>query len=167
MGLQETLNKNPKVTLGVIGGLLLLAFGVAAYRMGDDSSEAPTKAFYTDDDGRTTFVDSVDRYPPFDHGGKTAVRAVVFTSDGGKTQFVGYLERYTPETIKKLHALEANGHADKGSKRPVDGREIVLDGTEVKKPGDTKWVAVHDHAGRNRVVTVTSPGGGPIDSVLP
>ncbi|MDB5326622.1 MAG: hypothetical protein JWM57_2191 [Phycisphaerales bacterium] len=167
MSLQETLNKHSKATLVVVMGVIVLAFGVAAYRMSGDSSGPSTKAFYTDDDGKTTFVDSVDRYPPFDHGGKIAVRAAVFTSDGGKTQFVGYLERYTPAAIQKLQAADADRQAGKPVKPNVGGPEILLDGTEVKKPGETKWIAPQDRAGRNRVVTVSSQTGGVIDSVLP
>lgn len=167
MSLKEKLNNNSKATAGIIAGVLVISFGLAAYRMSGESNDPPTKAFYTDDDGKTTFVDSVDRYPPFDHAGKTAVRAAVFTADGGKTQFVGYLERYTPDAIKKLQAAKANGQVDKSGKLPIDGREIMLNGTEVKKPGDAKWVPPHDRAGRNRVVTVTSPTGGIVDSVLP
>ena len=59
-----------------------------------------TEAYYSDDDGQTYFKDSVYKFPPFDHGGKTVVQAVLAESNGHR--FVGYLMRYTPQAREKL-----------------------------------------------------------------
>ncbi|MDB5324817.1 MAG: hypothetical protein JWM57_386, partial [Phycisphaerales bacterium] len=102
MSVRETIAQKPAV-VGVVAGVMLLAAASwAIFVLKPASTSALTKAYYSDDDGKTTFVDGIDRVPPFDHNGKTAVRAVLFTADDHGTSFVGYLERYTPQAARKL-----------------------------------------------------------------
>ena len=141
MGLRETLNQNPKITTGVTAGLVLviLAYllysGMSGGRPGVGSSAS--KAFFTDDDGKTWFADDAKKVSPFDHGGKQAVLARVYKC-GGKT-FVNHMERYTPEAKKKVEEVIAKGK--------VQNDPTALDvgaGLQVKAPGQKDWVSSTD-----------------------
>lgn len=52
---------------------------------------APTRGFFTTDDGKTTFIGDLDHPVPFVHDGLPAVEAGVFTCDGGAHTWVAYL----------------------------------------------------------------------------
>jgi hypothetical protein len=124
-----------------------------------------TREFFSDDDGKTFFVDDRAKLPPFDHNGKPAYRARVYTCDGGKTKFVGWLERYTPEA-KKI--VEGQVKAGAGS---TGGGPILLEdqsGVQVKKAGtgEKGWVSNNDPANM-RVKEVNCPNGLPAEQVLP
>jgi hypothetical protein len=163
MSLREALNKKPALTGGVMAVIVAAAIAVA---VGTSASYGPRhrdKAFYSVDDGQTWFVDDVNKVPPFEHDGKQAVRARVFTSDGGKTSFVGYLERYTPEAKKLLESALAQAKQGKVTGR--EGMDAMLHGTEVKKPGATKWVKRSDPS-YGEVLNVKCKTGTP-EVVLP
>ena len=123
-----------------------------------------TEAYYSDDDGQTYFKDSVYKFPPFDHGGKTVVQAVLAESNGHR--FVGYLMRYTPQAREKLQQKY-----DGAIKDGLPLQRTVLDfmssisggGTEVKLPGSG-----HPWLPRSQVGTldVKGPDGQPPDRYI-
>jgi hypothetical protein len=142
VGIRETLNENPRLTTGITIGIIVVVLGFILWQMHGGSSSTPdgggrsggAQAYFSDDDGKTYFPDAATKVPPFDHGGKEAVRAHVLKCDG-KT-FVNFLERYTPEGKKKMEAM--------GGKPPVGDptamESVRSAGMEVKRPGDKEWI---------------------------
>ena len=146
MGIRETLNENPRFTTGITIGIIVLVLGFIGWQIwgglgsstADGGSSGGTKAYFSDDDGKNYFADDATKVPPFDHGGKQAVRAHVIKCDG-KT-FVNHLERYTPDGKKKMEAM--------GGKPPVGDptavEQIRSNGMEFKRPGDKDWIRGND-----------------------
>lgn len=139
MGLRETMNKNPQLTTGVTIGITVLAIALIVWQLmpSRTSVEAPTKAYYTIDDGKTFFVDAAvpERLPPFTYQGKEAVRAHVYRYGENGQLFVVYMEQLTKpakETLEKFYKDPAN----KGKVHPdlYDDRSW-----QVKKPGKP-WI---------------------------
>lgn len=126
MGIKETLRNNPVLT-GTIAALICVgAIGSLVWQFSGQSAdhERPPPAFYSADDGKTWFLDSVRKATPFDHDGSQAYSAVLYRCAGGKP-FVGYLQKW-PGGL------------------PTD------DPPEVKTPGDSRWVsATLPGGGRN------------------
>ena len=120
----------------------------------------PTKDWYTIDDGQTWFKDSNRKVPPFDHGGKEAVFAMVYECHGKK--FVGYLKRYKPEAKRKLEEYRAAEDAGK----PTDGINIM--GTdwqlEFKRPGEKTWQSGLES--RAQITDVKCPHGTKEDPLI-
>jgi hypothetical protein len=136
MGFIETIRKNKSAGFTVAAVLLLLASVVAF--VSAHSGRIPsnlTRAFYSDDDGKTFFVDNLDKAYPFDHNGQQAYRAYVFKGASGSA-FVAYLERYTASGLAQKQALLANPIDDGGAAASL----LLRSATEVRKPGQTKWV---------------------------
>ena len=98
MGIREKINKSQQVWVTVAASVIVVALMVIISQMMRSGrphlSAAMTKAFYSDDDGKTWFVDKAQKIVPFDHNGKEALRVRVFRCKGGDP-FVGYLERYS------------------------------------------------------------------------
>lgn len=134
MGLRETLNQNPIVTGAVVGVITLVALfivGRNACGGGPDSLPAGTqKAYFTVDEGKTKFVDDVNKIPPFDHQGKQAYRVIVYKCGDGK-EIVSHLERY-PEDQRA--AIEQAGGPS--------GSMLGSLAKEIRKPGDKAWVSM-------------------------
>lgn len=157
--------------LVVVGFLLIVPIVVVLYlwrwnREQNEVTRAMTLAWYTDDDGKSWYSDEKSLMPPFDHDGKTSVRAIVFTCDGDKHEFVGYLERYTPQAKQAIEQSRAQVVADK-SPPPVGLYEtIAKTGTEVKRPGDTNWINV-DSPQAVTIRKVACPAGGTLQEVNP
>ena len=78
MGIRETLNRNSGLFVGVSTSVVavLLIFIVYQVRSGGRPMlpSFPDRAFFTIDDGTTTFSDADTQEPPYDHNGKEAVR---------------------------------------------------------------------------------------------
>jgi hypothetical protein len=94
--------------LGLVAATVLILVGAGySWHSLRHSDIPPTQSecFYTDDGGQTYYKDTILKFPPFDHDGKTAVEAKVFT-DGNRT-FVGMLWRYKPDMKKKLEDIYA------------------------------------------------------------
>jgi hypothetical protein len=142
VGIRETLNENPRLTTGITIGIIVVVLGFIVWQIKGGLSSTPegggssggTKVYFSDDDGQTYFADDAAKVPPFDHGGKQAVRAHVVKCDG-KT-FVNYLERFTPEGKKKMEAM--GGKPPAGDPTAMDS--IRNTGMEVKRPGDKDWL---------------------------
>jgi hypothetical protein len=163
MGIREKINDGK---IGVIVGIGAIAAAIAIgviylWPAGPHVHYAQT--FYSDDDGETYFRDSLYKFAPFDHDGRTAVLAIIY-EDAHNTKFVAYLERYTPEALKKLQKTYADASA---TGTPTDVQQAVIDliqspqisigGTEVKLPGASgKWVP----HGRMMAPPFKMPDGG-------
>jgi len=158
MGIRESINRNPKVAVGVGAGLVAFTLVFVLFQVMDLSGStrvpsADEHAFFTVDDGKTWFVGDIKTLAPFDHDGKQAVRAYVYECD--RQQFVGWLERYTPEGKKaRQQVVEA---AKTG--RP-DGRLVSVSsmtGREIKRPGDVNWTVANDTPKVEAITTVHCP----------
>jgi len=132
-----------------------------------NSAAGPKKAFFSVNDGKTWFIDDINKYPPFEHEGKTAVRARLFSTDGGKTIFCGYLERYTPEAKSTLEESERIGGRGSGS-RPQANLDVILQGIEAKVPGGSAWVNRSAGPAYAEIVIVRGKAPGDIvEEILP
>ena len=90
--------------------------------------------------------------PPYEHDGKTAVRAYVYACPGGRP-FVAYLERLTPEAVATVLRGRQSGIAD------VHLDFALAEGTEVKRPGDGPWLKRSSAPGR-ALLDLHCPDGG-------
>ena len=156
MGIRQTINEKPAISVGVTAGVIVLALIFIIFQLvGGKTPPAarPTKAWFSDDDGKTWFADDVNKYPPFkDNNGKTAVRAFVYQCTG--QPFCLYLQRYTPQGKERLEK----------SKSPIPSRALggqLMNMTEVKKPGDPVWTRGNPRnpTAYMKVVTPVCPDG--------
>ena len=149
MGIRESINKNKKASIAVV--VLLAGGGIAGgwllSRPDEDAVEVPLKAFYSDDDGKTYFADTVKRLPPFDHNGKVAYTARVYRCPDRSDPFVGYLERIEEKTLPLAQEAVAT------NKSAEDIERLIGFKREVKRPGDGTWVNVHTMEG-DRIAAV-------------
>jgi hypothetical protein len=156
VGIRETLNKNPMITTGVLAGVILIAIVWSIWYLvgnpfgGGDGERTPdTKAFYTIDDGATTFVDEVDKIVPFKKDGKDAVKAHVYECKGTRT--IAYLEKFDDAAKAKLEKFYSNP-ANKGKYMP-ERYEVEQTGKFYKKPGAAnKWVKANSDESANVAV---------------
>jgi hypothetical protein len=166
MSIREKINGNPAVGIAVAIGLIVVAVAVGAFSLNLSHRSDPHSGFFSDDDGQTYFKDSIYKFPPFDHDGKTAVAARVYTD--GKHNFVGYLERFTATAKKRLEEEYNKGTPDSSVTviNLMISPGIAIDGMEVKKPGpDNNWVP------RSRMAHLPTPTAGgsddDVEAVLP
>lgn len=133
MGIHEAIRAKPAVAATVALLIIITAAAVIAFELKPhriDSSLANSR-FFSDDDGRTWFIDSSERIPPFDHNGKTAYGAEVFRCADGNF-FVAYLEKFSDKQKADIEAQLA-AHPDY-----LNG--LLQSPMEIKKPGDSKWL---------------------------
>jgi hypothetical protein len=128
-----------------------------------------TMTYFTDDDGKTWFADSVLNIPPFDHNGKEAVFAEVYSYDGGSKQFCGYVAKYSPDAKKRLQSAldDAQKHgASPDSVWLFHDPTFMRQGTLVKAAGaDGPWLPISDPQSSS-VTGVHSPDGSILDQVF-
>ncbi len=152
MSIRETLNEKPILAYAVAGvGVLCAVILLLTQLVGEGPVEPPESDFFSSDDGASFFAADLANVPPFDHGGKTAVRAAVFECDGDR--FVGYLERYTPEMHKSVVAMNGDPLGAEMSQWAANG------GMEVKRPGDETWTNTANSAAYISIVEVMCPDG--------
>ena len=157
MGIRESLNQKRRLAAAiaiacVCAGIVFLIWQIK--RDAPPSIQQSSKAFFTDDQVNT-FVDDASRIPPFEHNGKEALRAYVFSCDGGKTSFIAYVERFPKDSKARLEAMQKNPAA------AADAMGMRMRSTiasEIKKPGDAKWV-VKDSPEGAKVLDITCPHG--------
>jgi hypothetical protein len=168
MSVREAIDRHRGIVLGV-AVLAIVGATVVMYVNGQSGSESSltTRSFYTVDDGKTWFVDSAEKVPPFDYNGKLAYRVRLFSIDGGKTSFAGYLERYTPEAIKKLEAAKRGDTEPKGRSVLSVVEELTISGTEIKRPGDSVWIPRADPQAASKVLDVKGPKNEVAVPVMP
>jgi hypothetical protein len=162
MAVREALQKNRFAGVGTGVFLLLVAGAITAYTFWPSGPHISlTGAFFSDDDGKSYYSSDVFHFPPFDHDGKTALRAVVYSGNSGN--FVGILERYTPETKKLLedaYAKVQSGDQPRSTVLQLLGSPQATNGVEFKLPGPG-----HDWM-RYRPM-VKPPNGGDCTMVMP
>jgi hypothetical protein len=139
MSIREKINTEPRYGIAIAGLLLVVAifFGHRYFQSGY-SVHVPNSAFFSDDDGKTYFKDSIYKIAPWDHDGKTAVIARVYSYNDGQGTFIAYLERFPPASHKLLEDAYANAQASGGPLVTVTqlmAAEIRSGHTEVKLPG--------------------------------
>lgn len=143
-GIVSWINQRRRYVLAALGLLVLAAllFSIRGVRSQSTGGQPDTQAFYSTDDGKTWFVDSITREPPFDHEGSPAYRVVMMACNcnGKRTVFPAYLQRF----VKR-----ANGET----------------GTEVKRAGDPRaaWGNTDDVLGK----ITCSHGGSRYEAVTP
>jgi hypothetical protein len=124
-GLRGILNKNPVLTYGLIGLLVV----VAAYFLLMGNREAVQQSYYTTDLGATFFAHEAVA-PPFRYSGNDANGAVIVKDASGQLK-VAYVYRYPPDVLPAAQQAML-----KGQPSPTD--------IEVLKPGTTTWLRKKD-----------------------
>jgi hypothetical protein len=175
MGLRNWMNENQLLGGGIAAALVVLAIILVVWQMTHSTGNAPppplgtpdlTKAYYSDDDGKTFFADNVRKLTPFTRGGKNAVRAYVYKC--GSTTIVGYLGR---DTDAGQRTTDAAGLGSDERKVGALATQATLPPVfEVKKPGDSTWVpmARNNAAQWQTIIDVKCPGGSDLPvSLLP
>lgn len=163
MGIRQTMNENPALSIGVTAGAILVAIIIIIWELVGGKSPTSTAAinqsFFTDDDGKTFFADDANKIPPFMHNGKPAYKVLVFKCKDGKP-FVAHMERYTEEGKKRLEDTKQT----RG--RLAQGMGAFM---EVKKPGQPTWVRMTGDNPRawSEIMRVTCPDGGAPEPVFP
>jgi len=144
MSVREKLGEK-RLGIGVAVGLLIGATAILAFELWPRGPHFnPYQSYYTDDDGKTFYKDSIYNFPPYDHDGKTAVWAMVYEDNNGH-RFVGYCLRFKPETLKLVQDKYSEGLKNgtpEASLTFLDTPNISLGGMEAKFPGqDHSWVS--------------------------
>ncbi len=169
MGIRETVNQNPAITTGVTIGIIVIALGIIMYQLfGNSGYRVVTENYYTIDDGQSYFTDEANKVAPFDKDGKQAVRCYVFKCSDGKP-FVAYLERMNEKFKDKYaEALKAQQNPDNAGQAGMEAEEFRMQGQEVKKPGDEKWVNQQSPEAE-KITQITCPDGdlSKLEIVLP
>jgi hypothetical protein len=166
MGIREWLNQHKSVSTG-LAAVIVVGAGAAIFVQA--RSFAPTtgigKAYFTNDDGKTFFADDAVKFPPFDKDGKPAYRAFVFECNGTRT--VGYMSRYTEAGVAAL--TEAKKYQGSGKPPPniEQLKTIGTTGTEIKKPGDEKWISQANPGRTSAIRIVNCKDGRPANEVEP
>jgi hypothetical protein len=169
MDVRTILNKNPRVTLAIASVVIVLVCLLSLMRashIGRTTIATPA-AFYTDDDGQTLFSGAPGLVTPFDHNGKSAVKAVVYTVDRGRHQWVQFLQKFTDESAKHLNAIAANGGRMPTPEQIAAGPAMPT--LLVKKPGDGDWIPMSDAKAQQLMQPAIPSGmsGSQIELVLP
>jgi len=165
VGIRETLEKKKSLTvvamvvviIGSIIAIIVQARGLGPVGPGD--------AFYTVDDGKTFFVGDAKNLPPFDQGGKQAVTAHVFEC-GGK-RVVGYVSRYTADALATIAEAKQARAAGRLPANVAKLATVAQTGSELKRPGDTKWVITGNNNAANKIRIFKCPDGSVPPEVYP
>jgi hypothetical protein len=163
MGIREKLVNNPSASKAVAAGLIVIC-GLVIFlevKAGRPPAAAAIvgKTFYSDDDGKTWFLDDASRIPPFDHNGSPAYRAVVFRGKTGPP-FVAYLARYS---VKQTARMAQDAAQNPGA----PSRMQMIPPQELKKPGESKWVTFTTPTTTGYPVVNCPDGSGPAMLVFP
>ncbi len=113
----------------ILGLAVFLVFNEVIPR--GPSRRLQNSRFYSDDDGRTWFIDSSTQIPPFDHDGKSACEAEVYRCGTGKI-FVAYLQKYADKQRNEIESTAA--------RHPEQLAGLLQAPMLVKKPGDSTWL---------------------------
>jgi hypothetical protein len=134
MGIRETINQRPWISMAVVGVIVVFALVLVASTFRGGVVAGRDQAYFSDDDGKTYFADDASQIPPFDHNGKTAYLAGVFQCEGVEP-FVAYLIRYTPEGKAELERFSAAARNSSDAKVNV----IKLRTRQIKAPREGRW----------------------------
>ena len=171
MSIRTTIAEKPAVAIVFAAIACLVCIGLIVWELPASRSHVHRlkgQAFYSDNDGRSWFLDAADKLPPFDHHGKLACRAVLYRCGSGKP-FVAYLEKYSPQQFAQL-AFIAKSASARGLSTPPRGMNMLM---EIKKPGNSRWISDtsagenYDPAEYNKLLAPRCPDGSPARRVLP
>jgi hypothetical protein len=150
VGIRETLNEKPAVVTGATIAIVVIVLVFLFWQSRPQGAPAPaTKAYFTVDDGETTFEDDLAKAPSFDRGGTLAVQAHMFSCDNGKTRFVGYLEKL-PDKMPRTPAGEQRGHDPK----------LFAGLIKVPKNKNSRWVPKLGPEAGTVMTSIKCPDGG-------
>ncbi|HWB55210.1 MAG TPA: hypothetical protein VG722_13495 [Tepidisphaeraceae bacterium] len=150
MGIRETINQYSKASTIVVACVICAGVAGIAFELTGNNGKPPSKNYYTTDDGKTWFVDSSAKLPPFDHGGLQAVRCYVFKGKDG--EFAGLLEKYGGDVQKELSQQN----------KPTGNLPVL-----VKKPGETTWTSVGPDEEAMMLMHIAGPTNSGISQVMP
>jgi hypothetical protein len=157
---------DPKLLIALAA--VIVGAGAVVWALWPDRSAAkgpvgtPGQAFFSIDDGKNYFSDSVKKLPPFQKDGKEAFRAYVFKGADGKP-FVSCLVRFTPDTKKQLEAIHAQ-NPEKPNTFMIN--HLEMDGMEVRAPGQTNWIKKSDPRSAE-LLNPRLPNGDQAEMVVP
>jgi hypothetical protein len=153
MDFREFINARPKVF--AIAGLGIVAVvGIfAVYRAtseGGSRAVADGRAYFSVDDGKTWFADSITRPSPFVKDGKQAYRVFVWKSPGS--------EPYVSHLVRADNGAQGvGGELTPGIRQ---SRTAQAGAMEVKRPGETTWTPAESPEGRAIARPRTTSGAG-------
>jgi hypothetical protein len=161
MSLRDTFNNKPWIAY-VVAGVFVLIAGVLYLSLRTPTPEAQSPvqpAFYSNDDGKTWFVDSTDKRSSFEKDGKRAYRVYVWKGSDGK-EFVSHLEREIAPKAKDGKPIPQQ--ATKGT-----NLAYATGPREVKKPGapETAWTPIQSPAGLQ--IAASPAGAEPVEPTQP
>lgn len=157
MNIRKSFNERPILSATVAIMVLGLGGSLIAWselgRNRPPSVNMPGKAFFSDDDGQTWFIDDDSRIPPFDHNGRIACGVQLYKCGKGKP-FVWLLERYDPTVRASLEKGMPPGSP------PLPESQLAR-ALEVKAPGAKEWVKGSDPGARaaSHLLEPTCPDG--------
>jgi hypothetical protein len=163
MGIREKLVNNPVASTAVAAGLIVLC-GLVIFlelKAGRPSAVASIvgKTFFSDDDGKTWFLDDASKIPPFDHNGAQAYRAVLFRCKTG-TPFVAYLAKFSVKQTARM--------AEDAARNPgAPPRMQLMAPQDLKKPGGTNWITFTTPTTTGYPAVNCPNGSGPAMLVFP
>jgi hypothetical protein len=152
LGIRESINRHSAVSTTVIICMVAVGIVTIALELRGDNGKPPTRNYYTTDDGKTWFVDSASKLPPFDHDGLPAVRCYVFKDSSG--EFAGLLEKFSDGTRNGLAAMPEE-------KRPHNVSAMV------KKPGEKDWKELGPDLRAAILMRIAGPAGPNPERVMP
>lgn len=182
MAFREAMEKNQKLTTGVVTVLVLGAIGLVVYQNRPvDPVAAATGAYFSADDGASTVRADGRKTRELERQSPPVYQAAVFKPRDGGKEFVGYLTRLPPasqDEFRKVQEEYKKGMAAAGNNGPAQERvgleasarmKAINATTEVKKPGaGNKWVLLDSAEGQAIVTGVKSPSGsGDLQMLLP
>jgi hypothetical protein len=124
------MNENQAATLVVVFVVVAGALGFIYLRQRPPASTLSSKSYYSEDEGKTWYVDDAKNIPPYEHNGKQAVRVYLYRCNG--KVFVGHLEKFEPDA-KEMIELKL-----KAGVPPLEA-QIRTIGIDVKRPGEETW----------------------------
>lgn len=155
MSLRNALDKHKKwfVPTFVVVVFAILGLTLLNSQKGEISTETISRAYFTDDDGKTYFEDDVSKAFPFDRGGKSVYRAYVYRCGDKGKPFVGAVGRQSKPSGQSV-TLNSNY---KGETQPGP--------IEIRKPGTENWVTLASPDGM-KLIQSLCPDGRP-QAVIP
>jgi hypothetical protein len=163
MGIREALNRRPKLAMVIGIALCAVALPIMIWANSSGVPGRASKAYYSDDEGKTYFADDIDKLYPFERDGKQAYRAYVYECNDGK-RFVAYLARYTDSARAKITELEKKADDPEA---PGQAHQLRSTAIEVKKPGDEVWVSLFGPQGATIASHPTCPDGSTARQIMP
>jgi hypothetical protein len=165
------LNKNPLVAAGFTAVTIVFVILMLFFQLRGDSNAATDRPlprmFYTVDDGKSYFPETIDKVPPFSTSdNKTAYRAWVVKCKSGEP-FVAYVEKYSDGEKKRIDGLFGDPKLRTVAIEAVMSPQVPT--TLIKKPGtgDSGWLSPRDGAKYEAVSQTTCSDGGAPMPVFP